>query len=169
MESVVGKCNIFEHVFYEMQMYLYSLYKLSMFEQLEINTQLEYNLVWDTHFLHIRNLLDFFNCESDSITVDTILVNKKDFTISQEEFKYKQVINKTVDHLTIERVKKANKMSNLQLKVIKDMSIVIPERIRIFLDLLDDYENVKTEYKAHLSNEEIQELKKSIRTMMEWQ
>ena len=132
----MDKNNIFEHVAYEFDMYLYSFEKIIESRLFKarygyIENQNLFNTYWDSHFLHLRNLIDFFACDHSQLTdinvntffngqnthqqfqVDDIIkdTNDKEITIKtnhngnsrEEPLTCRIIINKSVDHITSER------------------------------------------------------------------
>ena len=161
----VNKRNIFEHILYEFQMYLYSYQKLVLLSQemkKDNNWQLEYNLAWDAHFLHLRNIIEFFNNSEHAITTLTVLKCNPKLFIEDAGNEHKRAINKSIDHLTIERVNE--NMTEKSNETFKYMINLVPQRIVSFLLILDDKDNVKVEYLKDLEEDYIGELIKSIKT-----
>lgn len=182
------KKNIFEHICYEINEYLIT-YDLIIIHSNSKNDENNpnklplyiYNCVWDSHFIHMRNLKDFFmnKPQNDDIVLQTVLdfdqcnydickikLDKTKLNINDENGKpiinketnrnltYITVINKSVEHLTESRVQMntcpLKTLDELQkLTVIKMMEMLYP-RIKIFLSLLCDSNNVVLKYRNDL-------------------
>lgn len=152
------KTNIFEHVFYEFDMYLYTyqrIIEIGKYREEESFNQNEYNMAWDAHFLHLRNLIEFFNDEKNCISAQDILCCEYDLKVNSEweyygeTMTFKKVINKTVDHLTMERLE-GKVWAEKQLFTIDQMIKIIPQRILTFLELTDCLDNVVQKYQQNL-------------------
>lgn len=176
--------NIFEHICYEFDMYTKTFFEMikitekrTLLEQEieNINIQNQYNICWDAHFLHMRNVTDFFKNKKHKtdIIVDTVIdclkSNICSFKDGELEYKdengkniikkdgklldYSTVINKSVEHLTLERISGLTPnipLKNMQIQTINNMIVILVEHIKSFLALLDDENNIKNEYRDNL-------------------
>jgi len=173
------KNNIFEHIFYEISQYLYTFDILRNTKK-RVKCQVLFNCIWDSHFIHLRNLKDFFlntknenekKTGNDDIVLGTILVpslidkcalSKKDLeynddnshTLNKEQVTYPMIINKSVEHLTLKRTNPwglSISMSDLQNKTIDNMFRVLFPLVVNFLHLLENLDNVNPLYREDLS------------------
>ena len=105
------KKNIFDHILYEFEMYLYTYKEL----QNDIE-QDKRNVLLESHAIHLRNLIEFFNRERDCITTKTIFSDDVDLSFHFSE-NDKKPINKAIEHLTMERVTKWNTEEDLTIQL----------------------------------------------------
>lgn len=184
----MNKKNIFEHISYEFDMYLYTFHKIYEMCLYKIHrgyteNQNLFNAFWDSHFLHLRNLIDFFNYDCSQftdITVKTFFDNKicKEFKIDdtikdknnediiirnnhngkskEEPLTFRMIINKSVDHITLERVKfeeyftkntQSMDMGHFQKDTIFSMIKIIPSLIIKFVNLLESSKDLQESHK----------------------
>ena len=153
------KKNIFDHIFYEIEMFLYTFSDSNI---KNLNVYLK-NAVMESNRIHLRNLFDFFRKEKryvDDIILCDILSNADTINkIENVEDKHKDLvkdckkaINKLTAHLSHLRVEKSEDfMKNFYPEL--DNSII--ENIRIFFDALEKSE-MKEEYKKDFENADIQ-------------
>lgn len=184
------KENIFEHIFYEMNMYMSTYMELHRFWTRGITPcQYRYNTVIESHCVHLRNLIEFFNPdnskqihdehknkeqkqEDKNIVYTHVLVTNCRFTYNDEKYKIKQLINKSVNHLSLKRFAWENNpgksLSERQMKDIPRVFPLICRRIKYFLLLLEN-NNIKEKYKSDFANPQIQEILAVLRNQLEEQ
>lgn len=97
------KSNIFEHVLYEFQMYFETYFRLRALCTGEKKDNILKDIVLESHAVHLRNLIEFFNRDQNCITTETIFKGDHDLSFDDSTIKAKQFVNKTIDHLTKER------------------------------------------------------------------
>lgn len=122
--------------------------------------QIMYNIVWESHLVHLRNLIKFFTEAEDCIRYSYVLDGADFSKINDEDLKKaKRIANKTVNHLTKERFEKVeeytgnaqarvNKAEPLIVSAIQDFLDVLPQKIKDvyrkdITELKDDIEKVK--------------------------
>ena len=82
----MDKNNIFEHILYEIQTYLYTFQKIyEMSIKGLIENQPLFNVCRDSHFLHLRNIMDFFGSKPNKTDIHWDYVIN-DFTKSNFSF-----------------------------------------------------------------------------------
>ncbi len=102
-----------EHILYEIQMYQQTLL-LIIFKLNEIDSNsngygtIIKNTIFESHKLHLRNLLLFFNSnklyEDDIVYSDIITADNSIYDLNQEYIKLRDLFNKTTMHLSNKRV-----------------------------------------------------------------
>ncbi len=98
------KKNLFEHLFYEFEMYLKTYAELgTTISPDQEDADFKRNVLLESHAIHLRNLIEFFNCEKNCLNMDTVFTGNHDLSFDDSTIKAKQTINKTIDHLTKER------------------------------------------------------------------
>lgn len=102
-ELLERKSNIFEHVLYEFQMYFETYFRLHTYCQEENIDYISKDIVLESHAVHLRNLIEFFNQDKNCITTETIFFGNHDLSFDDTTIKAKQIISKAIDHLTKER------------------------------------------------------------------
>lgn len=151
------KKNIFDHILYEIEMYI-ATYKM-LFNYALLEDKLLNNMVLESHAIHLRNLIEFFNCEKNCITTETIFLGSQDFTFV-DLMNAKKTINKTIEHLTLERVKWYNTekdlTKNFSLCINLMFESIMMPRIQRFIDLLMQENTVKERYKCEINEDFIQ-------------
>jgi len=157
-----SKKNIFDHVFYEFEMYYYSYKHLIL-----INTISEEkcsdrwflkNAIYESHSVHLRNLLHFFSARG-TININTVLKTNSEHGISEWD-KKTQLINKAISHIAIERTWEEFETSNLTLKMdnlIKEEFPQISHKVFLFLEQLSDKNNIDSTYVSDFEKENIQQ------------
>ena len=155
-----AKSNIFDHVLYEFEMYIQTY---RAFPKCRIGTsydQFLLNALLESHAVHLRNLIEFFNGEIDCITTDIIFVGAQDLSFDDTGIHAKQTVNKTIEHLTKERVTWNQTEKDLTIRtndVIHKMfeTIIVP-RITECVKMLIQETDVKSELVGMLHDEQIQ-------------
>lgn len=162
----MNKNNIFEHVLYEMQMYHFTYQKLLTYKNSNAwEEQVLFNAFWDSHLLHLRNLIDFFNNEEHCINVNFLLNSGNDsFRVPNDSNENKRIINKSCDHLTKERFEISD-LHIRQLKLVNTMYPIVSEQIRQWLNYIQSTNDLKTDFIINRedSMNMICELKKAIK------
>ena len=70
-----------------------------------------HNAVYESHVLHLRNLIHFFNCASikpDDIIISRVLIEHSGYSLKTEPI-FRDMINKSVQHLTTYRADELDK------------------------------------------------------------
>ena len=170
------KNNIFEHILYEINMYLFT-YDLFLTRFYEPEGDSDYlivrNTILEAQFVHMRNVTDFFLNKasfSDDIVLDTVLeksvssqcqLNKANLVLKDNngnallnkngnQIYCSEIINKSVAHLTGARFD--SNMEFLQGRVIEIMIGLLFNCIKSFVDLLQTPTNVVPDYQNDLTN-----------------
>lgn len=124
------------------------------------------NIILESHAVHLRNLIEFFNRENNCITTDTIFTGNLDMSYDDSRYKAKQVINKTIDHLTKERYTWNQTEKDLTIQfgyLIHIMyQTIMASRIIKCVDMLLQEAHVKPELIEDLHNEKIQKQLKEL-------
>ncbi len=168
------KDKILEHVLYEMEMFLYSFDSMQKCEkkQMEINIlknsttndyskeefncRLQLNLFYECFLLHTRTLIEFFKnipSKKDDIVVGTIFIDPSSIVMTKTSSEAHKFIDKTVSHLTLSRTK-IQDMNVLK----KEVVILFPElveKMKLFINELNNYGNLKTDIAKEIQEEEI--------------
>ena len=151
------KANIFDHILYEFEMYIATY--MELFQSVKQLNTIEINVLLESHAIHLRNLIEFFNNEKDCITTNTIFKNEHDFRFDDSNLKAKQAINKSIGHLTKERYKWNRTVNDLTLKldqIIKKMfRCYIVNRVRKCVDMLINTEDIREIFLESLNDIEI--------------
>lgn len=156
------KNNVFDHVFYEFEMYLHTFILLHHGEisicakGIPPNKQLGYNLSFEGHQHYARNSIEFFSCKkgkNDDLHYHKILSNNAcidlDYNLDKCNGKYidtqigiiMDIFNKGVSHLTGYRTKSG--LDDETTTAINDLFcgnkniIRLPKKILDFLYLLE--------------------------------
>ena len=158
------KNNIFDHVLYEFEMYIYSYSELIRLCPPKGLDQLKYNMAIECYSVHLRNILEFFNCDGgeNCIDVNMILKGSHNYALSGEPYKslmVKQYVNKSVDHLSRQRFcwdgDEIKDLAERQKKIpIVMFKQYISIRIKAFLKQLLSQHDVKPEW-INFCNEQL--------------
>lgn len=169
------KDNIFEHILYEIDMYLstYDLFN-TQYKEAKLD-DVEYcyvrNAIFESHFLHMRNVKDLFlNNKSfpTDIVLSTVLLDPVSCTISKEdlvckdengeiiydmnhsELTYAIIMNKSIEHLTKERfdssLTSTGSLDALQMLSMQNMMKLLIPNIKAFSVLVSNKANIVAEY-----------------------
>jgi len=164
------KKNIFDHIFYEIEMFLYTFSDSNI---KNLNVYLK-NAVMESNRIHLRNLFDFFRKEKrydDDIIISDLISNAgtlRKIENVEDKFKNlvkecKEVIDKLTAHLTLKRINKSKDfMEKCNPKEYFDSII---ENLRIFFDALEKNE-MKEEYKKDFENADIQKRFNALKNYM---
>lgn len=173
----MNKRNIFEHILYEIDIYFYSHERIKELLQIksknESTIQNEYNCLWDSFFIHLRNLLNFFKStgrKDDLLCGDIFKDNintkqlKVSFTIEYEindcyyllnEDELETIIHKSICHLSKTRNKQQidingkiikTGLEELQKIAFSISHLFLKEKIYIFLCFLKNRDNIRQDY-----------------------
>ena len=63
IDSLVRKGNIFDHLLYEFEMYLETYSRLVALKDEEDDCVFKRNVLLESHAVHMRNIIEFFNCD----------------------------------------------------------------------------------------------------------
>ncbi len=98
----------FEHIIYEMDMYKMTWILMQQFT----GRDAMHNAVYESHVLHLRNLIDFFNgisnIPNDDIIISKVLTEHSRYSLEIDDG-LRKMINKSVQHLTEYRADKLDK------------------------------------------------------------
>ena len=158
--------NPFEHILYEMKMYLYS--QLKLIPDTFPNKRVIENMFVDSRAIHLRNLADFFEDKvmnksklwhfSDFVNdVNVVYTIKKPLFVTIKDF-----TSKATCHLSNQRLEEEFKDETLEC--VKNALPEMIKAIRSFFKALDDH--VKEKYKCYWENEDIQEYATEIRKLL---
>ena len=155
------KSNIFDHVLYEFEMYIETYYKLCENAFVRKVDQVTYNAILESHAIHLRNLIDFFNSERDCISVKTVFEEPDDKSFNDSKYKAKQTVNKAINHLTKERLTWNQTEDDLTLRYSQLISpmfnrVMLP-RIAYSVNLLIAGQKIKKEYRDMCKDADIQQ------------
>lgn len=164
---------IFHHILYECLMYFQSYEFLCLSKDFSFpdktdeaaNNNKEYfntiikNMTLESHQIHLRNLIEFFNNGENkraneefekNIIIGDVLSDVEKFKIGKKEIEdadgdeYK-IICRAIDHLGKQRFIEP-RMKEFQKTAINNMGTIIPTRIKMFIDKLYDKNNIIGEY-----------------------
>lgn len=156
-ELLDRKSNLFDHLLYEFEMYLITYFSLCDNDQ--SNSAFKRNVLIESHAVHLRNLIEFFNCEKNCLTMKSVFVGDHDLSFDDSTMKAKQTISKAIDHLTEERYTWNQTEKDLTIRfndVIPQMYGIICVRVRECIDLLLNNTDVKQVVQSDLQDESIQ-------------
>lgn len=144
---------VFEHILYEFEMYLGTgALRRRAIRCAGIDQQLIYNMILESHQLHLRNLIEFFCHKKHAMEMEEILM--VDFQLDFEPLNNAYyTICKAVDHLTLERA--TNDLTSACSIAMKFAFPIIVTKIREFLIVISNSQNVQPKYQAELSTEYI--------------
>lgn len=175
-EILENKRNTFNHILYEIKMYLATYDVLFNPVPAYIYTPFLKNVFLECYAIHLRNLTDFFlnntsndnrNKDSDIVT-STIFSNTEDLDYKDtdgEINRNKRLINKSIAHLTNERTE--NGFTYKYNSAIYALTVVLIPKIKKCVELLSDKTYVKDQYFKELENKEIQDVLAELRTRLE--
>ena len=158
LELLERKHNIFDHLLYEFEMYL-DTFDALLFYSLKTNVSFQKNVLLESHAVHLRNLIEFLNCEKDCICVNSIFIGNYDLSFDDSLLNAKQTINKTIEHLTEERTKWNQTDKDLTIhfsKVVNEMHPIMVERIERCIVMLFNKTDINSKYSSDLIDERIQ-------------
>lgn len=142
-----NKKLMLEHILYEMIMYLVTA------NMLEKPDQIKFNIIWECHLLHLRNLIEFFTEAKRSILYNHVLDEADFLKLNYADLEQaKKIADKTVHHLTQERFKELKYTINARAEADNAKTLIVPA-IRNFLLVLPD--KIKDGYRKELSVQKI--------------
>lgn len=153
--SMNPKELIFEHILYEFEMYIATalLFRKSI-ECSNVDPILLHNMMLETHQLHLRNLIEFFCNDNNSIKMKDILT--VDFKLDRKPLEHAfSTICQAVDHLSPTRATK-DLSSACSAAIIEAFPIIVA-KISEFLTVISDPNNVQQTHHVELSTEYIVE------------
>lgn len=150
------------HILYEIEMYFYSYKRLAGIDSIQAQNPLERNIVYEDHMIHLRNLIEFFNCAENTIHVKDVLNTDEDFSFVEESKNVKHAINKSVGHITKERFTNPDKVIEGCLDGINDLYSIICQRVERFMEMINDKDYLKSNYQEGFENDTVQALIKNI-------
>lgn len=149
--------NPFEHILYEFSMYLSSVLFVA-------GDQMTFNLLADSHMLHLRNLAYFFDKKINCDIHAAIYVEHPEVCLieSKQLGDIYHITNCASCHMSSERLKpnfkqKTQECEDLALKMMKPL-------IARYLNLLDT--DLKPEYLTLWKDEKIQEFATTVKQMI---
>lgn len=151
-EIYTTKKYLLDHVLYEMQMYLYTYFRLHDSHDAQfIKDKLLFNTFWNSHTIALRNLMSFFGI-CGSAKKDEIVYNSFSFAENPPNRKNRQSyyspLSKAINHITVDRFLGYNG-KNLDEIVIKARENLFPEiqqYIRLFVHHLDECSGITYTY-----------------------
>ena len=81
------KKNLFEHLFYEFEMYLKTYAELVTMSPDQEDADFKKNVLLESHAVHLRNLIEFFNCEKNCLNMDTVFIGYHDLSFDDSLIK----------------------------------------------------------------------------------
>ena len=160
LEIIDQKKNIFDHLLYEFEMYLRTYSELVALDDSQKDVDFKRNVLIESHAVHLRNLIEFLNYETDCITTKTVFTGNHDLSFDDSLIKAKQTINKAIDHLTKERYTWNQTKRDLTLRIndiIHRMYyFYIVDRIKKCISMLMNNTDINSTVIADLQNERIQ-------------
>lgn len=151
--SMNPKELVFEHILYEFEMYFgtASLFRRNI-KCSDVDPVLLHNMMLESHQLHLRNLIEFFCNDNNSIKMSDILT--VDFRLDRKPLEHAySTVCQAVDHLSPTRATKD--LSSACSKAIIESFPIIVAKINEFLDVISDPNNVQPKHHAELSTEYI--------------
>jgi hypothetical protein len=138
-DTISTKQYLLDHVLYEMEMYLYTYHLLhtAMFPEL-----LDFNTVWNSHNVALRNLMSFFGI-SGQAGKDEIVYNSFSFAEQPSNRKKRQEfyspISKAINHISIQRFLGYNgeRLDDVVIRARETVFPEIQEYIRRFIRHLE--------------------------------
>lgn len=160
-DIIKNKSNVFDHILYEFEMYIQTFNELVKLFQQDSENQFMENVLLESHAVHLRNLIEFFNCEKNCITTATVFVGEHDLSYDDTSIKAKQTVSKTIDHLTKERYTWNQTENDLTIRyndVIQEMyNKYMVFRIQSCVDLMIKGTDVQPRFLADLHDSGIQQ------------
>ena len=159
-EIIERKSNMFDHLLYEFEMYIFTFSRLSNLNPNHEDHALMKNVLIESHAVHLRNLIEFFNCDFGGINMKTIFSEPQDLSFDDTALEAKKTVNRAIEHLTEERYKWSKSEKDLAIRA----GMVIPTayrdyivpRIKICISLLKRKDGVKQKHLDALQDVDIQ-------------
>ena len=118
------------------------------------------NVLIESHAVHLRNLIEFFNRDNNCLTTETIFTGNHDLSFDDSTILAKQTINKAIDHLTEQRYKWNQTSNDLTIRFDNIIHVmyknIIVDRIKKCVTLLLNNTDVKQEHLLSLHDADIQ-------------
>ncbi len=156
------KNNVFNHIFYEFEMYydtFHALEKCVNFDECNLlDKQFCKNVLIESHATHLRNMIRFFSGQ-DGINANNVLVSNPIHCISNWD-KKTIIVNNAISHLSEARVKESTGAENLTIKLdglIRGEYPHMVERIKTFLDTLEDGSMIVNKYSLDFDSSTIRQ------------
>ena len=119
--------------------------------------QVMHNPLYESHVLHLRNMIDFFNMPhrvfDDDIYISKVLVNCDGYSVPVED-RFRKMINKSAQHLTTYRAEALDK--DYLSQEINKIYPIICERIERFEKDIQNPDNLqeksREDYEKMLGN-----------------
>lgn len=169
MESLLyARKNIFEHIFYEMDMFYETRFYLLTHKY---KSSLEHNMAVESHSVHLRNLIEFFGTSSKYITSATILLNVEGLSLNTKVelaggINAFAIPSQITSHLTHYRCNNdAYQKSNA---VVNAMFPRISENIMKFIELIAIPDNVCQKYSDQLNENQVDIQIVKIKSLHNW-
>lgn len=166
-ELINLKSNRFEHLLYEFKMYLDTYSLVVRNANFATYPDTLRNALIESHAIHLRNLIEFFNCDEKCITTKMVFDGSHDLRID-ESLCDKQCINKAVEHLTEERFTwNSEEDKDLTIRFASVVHMIYPEianRIKTCVSLLLSKTDINESWKSDLNDSNIQTRLKSLET-----
>lgn len=149
------KKNIFEHLFYEIEMLIYCKREIEQLKNPNKDSQYLLNVLYTSSMTYLRNLIYFFYKKDyeDDIVYTMILKDYSSIPMVEDNLKREceKEISKNVHHITIKRIKENehDKMASF----FNDAYIIIIDKCKNFLDKLS-FNNVNDKYISQLKDYE---------------
>ena len=139
--------NIFEHIFYEIEMYRYTYGYLILKQP---NSTFEHNMACDSHAIHLRNLATFFHprCEGTGIHVFDLVSNVETMRLPSRKLcrRIQRYTSGTTGHITEDRYIKPD-YKDEAAKCYAEAFPKMRDAIHDFTLQLDT--SIKPEYETH--------------------
>lgn len=152
------KQNVFDHILYEFEMYIetHEMLENGFFQRRMNYTTVLKNAVIESHAIHLRNLLSFFEGK-DSINCNTICTSMDKIGIKAVEQK-KKIISLAVCHLGEERYICSSEDSNISIQFAKLSEELFPVVCKYIFSFLNKLQNgdVHNKYLDMYENDKIQ-------------
>ncbi len=155
-----SKQNIFEHIFYEFDMYEATYLVLAHIDEVlahisadnkeygwVLEKQFFLNTLLESHGTHLRILIRFFS-KVDSVNCATVFIKDPMFEVENWKDKSNK-ISQALSHITKERHETQN-LSGEFINIVNNEYQNIHENIEKFKALLLDEKNIKDEYRKDL-------------------
>lgn len=159
-KDILGKENVFNHVFYEFQMYLFTYYFI-------YPNCLIKNITIESHLTHLRNVAAFFddrNKNRSGYVVYSDYINSADLGIDKQTAdNVQRYVSQSVSHITKDRHESDLTSKTIPLK--KEMFCILKCKISDYMVLLDN--DLKPNFKESYNLPSIMELRKCVNDLLE--
>lgn len=155
--TISTKQYLLDHVLYEMEMYLYSYRRI---HHLQYQDQLEFNVLWNSHNVALRNLMDFFGISGhkgkgeidyNSFSFAEVPPNRKN------RQNYYGPLSQAITHITVQRFRGSNgrQLDEVLLDAREKLFPEIREYICRFINHLETENNITYTYQEDEKDEVI--------------